>query len=85
MSSTQALPLLSSAIILIFAILVIRRFAARRGRHLLIWGIGLLLFGVAGLILAPVFHRLLHKFHFQDGSRSSSDDDSRKRPKRLKK
>lgn len=46
---------------------------------------GLLLFGVAGLILAPVFHRLLHRFHVQDGSRSSSDDDSGKRPNRLKK
>lgn len=43
---------------------------------------GLLLFGVAGLILAPVFHRLLHRFHVQDGS---SDDDSRKRSNRLKK
>ena len=47
MSSTQGLPLLSSAIILVFASLVIRRFTARRGRHLLIWGIGLLMFGVA--------------------------------------
>lgn len=47
MSSTQALPLLSSGIILIFAVFVLRRFAARRGRHLLIWGIGLLMFGVA--------------------------------------
>jgi hypothetical protein len=24
---------------------------------------GLLIFGVAGLILAPVFHRVLHRFH----------------------
>ena len=47
MSSTQGLPLLSSAIILIFAVLVFRRFAARRGRHLFVWGVGLLLFGVA--------------------------------------
>jgi hypothetical protein len=27
---------------------------------------GLLIFAVAGLILAPVFHRVLHKFHVQD-------------------
>lgn len=27
---------------------------------------GLLIFGVAGLVLAPVLHRLLHKFHVQD-------------------
>jgi len=27
---------------------------------------GLLIFGVAGLILAPVFHRILHTFHVRD-------------------
>ena len=27
---------------------------------------GLLLIGVAGLILAPVFHRILHRFHVED-------------------
>jgi hypothetical protein len=27
---------------------------------------GLLIFGVAGLILAPVFHRILHSFHVGD-------------------
>ena len=27
---------------------------------------GLLIFGVAGLILAPVLHRLLHSFHVED-------------------
>ena len=27
---------------------------------------GLLIFGVAGLILAPVFHRVLHTFHVKD-------------------
>ena len=27
---------------------------------------GLLIFAVAGLILAPVFHRVLHKFHVED-------------------
>ncbi|MGQ0486380.1 MAG: hypothetical protein ACT4SY_13640 [Hyphomicrobiales bacterium] len=30
---------------------------------------GLLLFGIAGLILAPVFHRLLHRFHVDDRNR----------------
>jgi hypothetical protein len=30
---------------------------------------GLLIFAVAGLILAPVFHRVLHKFHVQDGEK----------------
>jgi sterol desaturase/sphingolipid hydroxylase (fatty acid hydroxylase superfamily) len=28
---------------------------------------GLLLFAVAGLLLAPVFHRLLHHFHMEGG------------------
>jgi hypothetical protein len=46
-SSTQALPILSAAIVLCFAFLVFRRFAARRGKHLLTWGIGLTFFGVA--------------------------------------
>ncbi len=27
---------------------------------------GLLIFGVAGLILAPVFHRVLHSFHVDE-------------------
>lgn len=26
---------------------------------------GLLIFGIAGLVLAPVFHRLLHRFHVE--------------------
>jgi hypothetical protein len=27
---------------------------------------GLLLFAVAGLILAPVYHRMIHRFHLED-------------------
>ena len=27
---------------------------------------GLLLFAIAGLILAPIYHRILHRFHVQD-------------------
>ncbi len=27
---------------------------------------GLLIFGVAGLILAPIFHRVLHRFHLPE-------------------
>ena len=30
---------------------------------------GLLFFAVAGLILAPMFHRLLHRFHLEDSAR----------------
>ncbi|MGH2398203.1 MAG: hypothetical protein ACRDF6_00025 [bacterium] len=49
MTSTQLFPLVSSLIILVFATLVLRRFAVRRSGHLLVWGIGLLMFGVAAL------------------------------------
>lgn len=27
---------------------------------------GLLIFGIAGLVLAPVYHRILHRFHVED-------------------
>ncbi|HUR43039.1 MAG TPA: hypothetical protein VMZ01_02955 [Aestuariivirga sp.] len=27
---------------------------------------GLLIFGIAGLVLAPVFHRLMHRFHMEE-------------------
>jgi hypothetical protein len=46
-SGIHVFPLLSSAIIVAFAVLVFRRYAARRAPHLLIWGIGLLLYGLA--------------------------------------
>ena len=32
---------------------------------------GLLLIGVTGLILAPLFHRLMHHFHLPDDDKSS--------------
>lgn len=47
MSATYLLPLSSSVIILVFSALVIRRYIVRRGRHLMVWGLGLLLFGLA--------------------------------------
>jgi hypothetical protein len=43
---TQILPVGSSVVIGIFALLVLRRYARRGGTHLLLWGIGLLMFGV---------------------------------------
>ena len=27
---------------------------------------GIVIFGVAGIALAPLFHRMMHKFHLQD-------------------
>ena len=32
---------------------------------------GLLIFGVAGLIVAPILHRLLHRFHVDDNDQKS--------------
>lgn len=61
----QGIPVASSIIILVFAVLVFRRYRVRRGRHLLIWGAGLLMFGIAGVAEAysayawhPVVFRL---------------------------
>jgi hypothetical protein len=39
------IPLATTVIALVFATLVLRRYAARRGAHLLWWGIGLLIYG----------------------------------------
>jgi hypothetical protein len=36
---------------------------------------GVFVFGVAGIALAPLFHRMLHRFHLQD------DESSRRRSK----
>jgi hypothetical protein len=35
---------------------------------------GLLIFGVAGLILAPVYHRVLHRFHVADGTGGETEN-----------
>lgn len=62
---TQVLPMISSAIILLFAVQVFRRYRARGGLHLLLWGIGLGMFGAGSLAEAylgiswqPVMFRL---------------------------
>jgi hypothetical protein len=36
---------------------------------------GLILIGVMGVVLTPVVHRLMHKFHFDKGSTPSSSDE----------
>src|SRR3990172_5892266 len=46
MSVTRALPVASALVILVFALLVFRRYRRRGGTHLLVWGIGLTMFGV---------------------------------------
>lgn len=42
------LPLASSALSLIFAALVLRRYARRKGLHLLVWGVGMVMYAVGG-------------------------------------
>ncbi len=46
---TQALPIASAIVIVLFALLVFRRYGERGGTHLLVWGTGLAMFGVASL------------------------------------
>lgn len=42
------LPFTSSIVSLIFAIFVFRRYLMRRGTHLLLWGIGMVFYGIGG-------------------------------------
>jgi hypothetical protein len=42
------LPFTSSVISFIFAFLVLKRYQTRRGLHLLLWGIGMILYGIGG-------------------------------------
>jgi len=42
------LPFTSSIISFVFAFLVLKRYQTRRGLHLLLWGIGMILYGVGG-------------------------------------
>jgi len=46
MSAQQILPFLSTAVMAAFVFAVFRRYAERRGAHLLLWGIGLTMFGL---------------------------------------
>lgn len=71
MNTIQLLPLASSIIILVFAWLVLRRYAVRRGRHLLIWGVGLLMFGAASLAeaySASAWHPLVFRLWYLGGA-----------------
>jgi hypothetical protein len=44
------LPLLSALVSFIFAVFVFKRYAERRGMHLLFWGIGMVFYGIGGLM-----------------------------------
>jgi hypothetical protein len=43
---------------------------------------GLLLFAIAGLMLAPVYHRILHRFHVEEGQEGEPSPPPQRRPKR---
>lgn len=46
MSINQILPFISTAVMFVFTIYVLQRYAVRRAPHFLFWGIGLAMFGV---------------------------------------
>ena len=48
MTLRTLLPLLSFLLSFVFAFLVLRRYVRRRGTHLLLWGIGLVFYGLGG-------------------------------------
>jgi hypothetical protein len=64
------LPLISAIVSFVFAGLVFRRYARRRGPHLLLWGIGMTMYGIGGLCEAyfgargwnPLVFRLWYLF-----------------------
>ncbi len=46
MSAVQLLPFITTAVIFVFAFLVLRRYFQRGGMHNLMWGIGLVMYGL---------------------------------------
>lgn len=42
------IPFISSIVSFVFAVLIFKRYADRRGTHLLIWGIGMVFYGIGG-------------------------------------
>jgi hypothetical protein len=49
MSAVQVVPFITTAVIFVFACLVLRRYFQRGGMHNLMWGIGLIMYGVGTL------------------------------------
>ncbi len=64
------LPFLSAAISFIFAYFVFKRYAAKKGNHLLLWGIGMIFYGIGGFCEGfyglfgwnPLIYRLWYLF-----------------------
>ncbi len=65
------IPILSTLVTFIFAVLVLRRYLRRRGSHLLVWAIGLVFFGLGTLsevILGLTFSALMLKVWYLSGA-----------------
>jgi hypothetical protein len=68
--SNTWLPFISCVVSFIFAILVFSRYARRKGAHLLLWGIGMVFYGIGGFCEAynsafgwdPLIFRLWYLF-----------------------
>lgn len=64
------LPFISSVISFIFAYFVLRRFVEKKGTHLLLWGVGMVYYGIGGLCEGfygafgwnPVIYRMWYLF-----------------------
>jgi hypothetical protein len=70
LSLNVLLPLTSSMVSVVFAVLVFKRYLARRGPHLLLWGIGMVFYAIGGFCEAysgalgwnPLIFRLWYLF-----------------------
>ncbi len=65
------LPVASALVIIAFAVSVFRRYAQRRGSHLLLWGAGLAMFGVANLAeaySAVAWHPAVFRLWYLNGA-----------------
>lgn len=68
--TNTVIPFISSIVSLVFAVLIFKRYADRRGTHLLIWGIGMVFYGIGGFCEAyfgafgwhPLIFRLWYLF-----------------------
>lgn len=66
----SVLPFISSLVSFVFAFVVLRRYSRRRGTHLLLWGIGMIFYGIGGFAEGyfgawgwnPVIFRLWYLF-----------------------
>lgn len=72
MNLTSLMPFVSVTIMFVFALLVLRRYAVRRGLHHLLWGIGLVMYGLGSFAEAyhavAGFHALVFRLWYLFGA-----------------